>query len=114
MVGVTSSKPQPNRYGWTIVAFCFMGLAFTFTSRTTLGVMMPVWMEEFGWSKSFLAGGGSIALLAMAVAAPVSGNLIDRFGPRLVFTAGLIAIATAMLLDPGGAGAVAVHRGVFG
>ena len=100
MVGVTSSKPQPNRYGWTIVAFCFMGLAFTFTSRTTLGVMMPVWMAEFGWSKSFLAGGGSIALLAMAVTAPVSGNLIDRFGPRLVFTAGLIAIATAMLLIP--------------
>jgi len=86
--------------GWAIVGLCFVALAFTFTSRNTLGLMMSVWGAEYGWSKSFLAAGGSIALLAMAVAAPVSGNILDRFGPRIVFICGLSAIAVTMLLLP--------------
>jgi len=94
------TETRSRNFGWTIVAFCFAALAFSFTARTTLGVMMPVWAKEFGWSKSFLSGGGSIALLAMAIAAPVSGNLIDRFSPRFIFTGGLLAIGAAMLLIP--------------
>lgn len=89
-----------RRYGWAVVGLCFVALAFTFTARNTLGVMMLVWGAEFGWSKSFLASGGSIALLAMAVAAPISGNILDRFGPRIIFITGLAAISVATLLLP--------------
>ena len=82
---------------WTIVAVTFCALGLTFASRSSVGVLIPTWEAELGWARAVSATGSSLVLVVMAVASPLAGNLIDRFGPRRVMAGGL-AIAGAAIL----------------
>jgi MFS family permease len=90
------SPARPNVTGWLIVMVCFLGLSISFSARSILGLTMPLWESELGWSRSFISTGGALTLLTMAFIAPVTGNLVDRFGPQRVLLAGLAAIAAGM------------------
>ena len=54
--------------------------------------------KEFGWSRSELTGIYSAYLLVGGALAPIVGTLFDRFGPRLVYTCGMLCIAAAFML----------------
>lgn len=54
--------------------------------------------KEFGWSRSELTGIYSVYLLVGGALAPVVGTLFDRFGPRMVYTTGLLCLAAAFML----------------
>jgi predicted MFS family arabinose efflux permease len=71
-------------------------MSLAFSSRATLGLMIPAWGNEFGWSREFLSSGGAIMLVVMAMIAPVAGTLIDRFGPRFLFAGGALVFGSAM------------------
>lgn len=86
-----SERGAPN--GWIIVALCFLALAFTFAARSAIGIVIPIWETELGWTRALSATGSSIVLAMMAVGSPVAGNLMDRLGPRRVFAGGLAALA---------------------
>ncbi len=75
---------------------CFLALAASFSARSILGLTMPLWEEELGWSRSFVSTGGALALVVMAVVAPVAGNMVDRFGARRTLVAGLAVTAAGM------------------
>lgn len=47
---------------------------------------------EFGWSRSDLSSVYSIYLVVVGIAAPLTGMLFDRFGPRLVYVLGLATL----------------------
>lgn len=64
----------------------------------SFSVLAPEIAREFGWSRSFVFGVFSFGLLAGAIAAPVIGRLVDRFGARLVLCAGSVAAAVALAL----------------
>ncbi len=83
-----SSGVQPAR-PWALVGFGFLALALAFSARAALGLIMPVWQAEFGWSSSFMSGAGAAALVVMAVVAPFAGRLVDRTGPRFTLNLGL-------------------------
>ena len=83
-----ASVIRSNPRGWLVVAVAFTALSLGFSSRATLGLMIPAWEKEFGWSREFLSSGGAIMLVVMAIVAPLAGNLIDRFGPRWLFASG--------------------------
>jgi MFS family permease len=51
---------------------------------------------EFGWSRALIASAISMNLLLFGVAAPISGFLIDRFGPRKVMLGSLIMLITGV------------------
>ena len=51
---------------------------------------------EFGWSRALIASAISMNLLLFGVAAPISGWLIDRFGPRKVMLGSLILLITGV------------------
>lgn len=79
--------------GWLLVGVCFLALAISFSARAVLGLVMPDLEREFGATRSTISAVGAAALIVMAVIAPAAGVAIDRFGPRLLFVSGLLAIA---------------------
>ena len=79
--------------GWIVVAICFVSLAFTFGTRSSVSMVLPLWQTELGWTGSQAATGASIVLAMMAVGSPIAGNLMDRYGARLVIASGLVSLA---------------------
>jgi len=63
-------------------------------TRISFGVYYIAILGEYGWGRAETAGAFSMAMVFHAIFAPVTGTLIDRFGPRKLFPLG----ATFMFL----------------
>lgn len=98
-VTTTGRKPRFRYfYGWNIVAAAFMAhLAYAEHFSSMLGLFFKPLQNEFGWSRSALAGVQSTARVIEALAAPIAGPLIDRYGPRVLMPIGAIIVGLAML-----------------
>lgn len=83
---------------WLVVGFGFMALALAFSARATLGLVMPIWTQELGWSRSFISGSAATALLVMAAVAPFAGRFIDRHGVRMTLVLGLALVGAGSLI----------------
>jgi MFS family permease len=83
---------------WLVVGFGFLALALAFSARATLSLVMPIWAQELGWSRSFVSGAAATALLVMAAVAPFAGRLIDRQGVRVTLVAGLALVGGGSLI----------------
>ncbi len=86
-----------NPFGWLVVAICFAALMAVYATRSSIGLMMSFWEVEPGWSRELASNAGALALVLMAVVSPFAGNLIDRFGPRIVCSSGLMCVAVGIL-----------------
>jgi MFS family permease len=53
--------------------------------------------EEFGWRRAQVSSVYSIYLIVNGLGAPLTGLLIDRWGPRVVYPLGLALLGTACL-----------------
>jgi len=82
---------------WAVVAFGFLALALAFSVRATIGLVMPIWSQELGWSRSFVSGSTALALLVMAAVAPFAGRVVDRHGVRATLTVGLTLIGAGCM-----------------
>lgn len=91
--GLRSSSFLP----WLVVGFGFLALALAFSARATLGLVMPFWAQELGWSRSFISGAAATALLVMACVAPFAGRFIDRHGVRVTLALGLALVGCGSL-----------------
>ena len=83
---------------WLLVGFGFLALAISFSARATLGLVMPLLMRDFGWSRSFISGAAAATLLVMALTAPFAGHAADRYGVRATLTFGLLLVGIGCLL----------------
>jgi len=79
-------------YGWVIVTVSFFTLFFSMGIRYTFGVFYIAIINEYGWGRAETAGAFSLAMIVHALFSPVSGYLIDRFGPRNLFPIGSILL----------------------
>lgn len=91
MTGKISSR-------WLIVSVGFLVLSLVFTIRSTIGLMMPIWSEEFGWSRSMISSGSAMCLIVMAIIAPFAGSAVYKYGARPFVVGGLIAVAMSSVL----------------
>lgn len=91
-------KPQGKLfYGWVIIAVTIVIVAAGTIIRPSFALFYVAILEEFGWSRASTAMITSIAGLSFGLSAPVSGFLIDRFGPRKLFPIAAIFIAVGTL-----------------
>lgn len=79
----------PFYYGWFVVSLCFMTTLISAGVRSSPSVLIHPLEGEFGWSRALIASAISMNLLLFGVAGPISGYLIDRFGPRKVMLGSL-------------------------
>lgn len=92
MTHLTSQKQDKIFYGWWIVLICssysiYASGIFYYGFST---FVKPV-VNELGWSMALVSGAFSLYRLEAGIAAPITGFLLDRIGPRkLVFAGGLV------------------------
>lgn len=87
-----------DRKGWVIVFALFLMLSIVITARNSLGLMMPFWKEDLGWSYKFVATASALMMVTMAATAPVLGSIIDRFGSRVIYAVGMSVIGIVYIL----------------
>ncbi len=87
-----------NSRAFLVVGLSFVALALTFSARAALGLVMPLLEEEMGWTRSFTSGAAALALLVMAVIAPLGGRMVDRQGARAILLIGLGTLAAGCFL----------------
>jgi len=63
----------------------------------SFAILAPAIQEDFGWTRSFLFGTFSAAILSGAVLAPFVGRMLDRHGGRLVLICGTVLSSVAVL-----------------
>lgn len=76
--------------GWTLVLAASLGFSFFSLMLATTGLFMGPLTDEFGWSRTLLSAGPSIATVVMALLGPLFGMLVDRFGTRRLALPGLV------------------------
>ncbi len=93
---MTAARPVDRR---TVVCLGISQLVCWGISYYLIGVFGELMVADLGWSRTLVYGGFSTALLAMGLASPPVGRLIDRQGGARVMTLGsvLIALGTAGL-----------------
>lgn len=83
-------------YGWVIVVVSFITLFLALGVRYAYSVFFVALIGEYGWSRAETAGAFSLAMVMHALFAPITGVLIDRFGPRKLFPLGAIFLAIGL------------------
>lgn len=89
--------PEPERAKWIVVAATFVVLFTVNGTVATYGVFITPIEADFGWSRTTVSLTFTIYLLATAVAAPITGNLIDTYGPRRTIPVFVTLVALPLL-----------------
>ncbi|HET9531671.1 MAG TPA: MFS transporter [Blastocatellia bacterium] len=73
-------------YGWWVVLVAAIGLFFCYIPVVsfTFGLFSNPLSEEFRWSRAEISAAFSLSLIAMCVAMPLIGRLVDGLGARMV------------------------------
>lgn len=89
-------------YGWIVVAVTVIASLLIFGIRSAPSVLIKPLERDLGWSRTEISFAISVGLLFTAVAAPLGGALMDRFGPRRILLACLVLLGVSV----GGAAAM--------
>ena len=89
-------KGKKIYYGWVIVAASSgIGFANAATAIGILTIFVTPMSEEFGWTRTELAGANSLGALLGAALAPISGRIVDKLGSRVLLTLGGLIVAVS-------------------
>lgn len=95
-----------KRMPGSFIALMFAMVVISYTDRTVLSIAAPSIMKEFAISKTEMGGVFSAFLVSYALLMVPGGRLADRFGPRTMLAASLVAsgVLTALLAFAGSPG----------
>ena len=86
-------------YGWWIVAAGFgtqtLNGALLFHAFGTYVVLLQ---DDFGWSRTALAGAFAMQRIESGMLGPIQGWMIDHWGPRRVMAAGMVIFGAGFML----------------
>jgi MFS family permease len=99
--GAAQESPQGRGriyYGWVIVGVCFLVMTLVAPVLASFSIFYVSILDDLKWTRGDTALAMSIYLVVGGLAAPFSGGLIDRFGPKRAMPAGAVIVACALLL----------------
>jgi MFS family permease len=102
----THSEDSLFYLGWRVVLVCQLGVLTGVATLffTIFTLMMKPWQQEFGWSREQISQAFSLAAITVAICSPFMGRLFDRFEPRKLIAAMMVAfglgIASLAWLSP--------------
>ncbi len=88
----------PFFYGWVVIGIAFVTMAIGVNARTAFSLLFPQFLAEFGWTRGAVAGVFSVGFLASMVFAPITGILLDKYGPRWMMPVGAILTSAGLAL----------------
>ena len=113
---MTKTVSNPGTRKWVIVALMFLAIICNYLDRQLLSILKPEILEHFQIGDFEYAWIVNVFLLCYAIMYPISGILVDRFGPKSVMLGG-ITIWSLACIGAGWAPNVwvfAACRGVLG
>ena len=84
-------------YAFLIVVVTFLVLLAAAGVRAAPAVLIRPLEAEFGWDRASISLAIAVSILAFGLGAPLSGGLIDRFGPKRVMLGGLVIIVGGLV-----------------
>lgn len=84
------------REGWKLVLAASFGFSFFSVMMAGTGLFMQPLGDEFGWSRTLLSSGPSIATIMTAILGPFFGAMIDRHGSRRLALPGIVVTMTSI------------------
>lgn len=92
------------RNGWTNLVAATIAQAVAVIHFYSLGMFFEPIQQDFGWSRTLITSGLTVASVVAVIGAPFAGMLIDRVGPRRVAVIGILfycsAVAGFSLMTP--------------
>jgi MFS family permease len=89
--------PPDWRWAFLVVSICAVMSAIMRISIDSFAVFLLPLSHEFGWARSEAVSIYGLSMFSFGLGCLLAGRLIDRFGPRWTYSAGLAAIATVFL-----------------
>ena len=86
-------------YGWVVVAITALTLLVSGGVRAAPGVFLLPLRADVGWSRASISFAVSLGPVLFGLAGPLSGWLMDRFGPRWLMFGGMLLVASSMALS---------------
>lgn len=96
IAGSPVSEHSIGYEGWRVAAAAALGMLVSFASVLvyTFGIFLKPIAETFSWNREAVSGAFGIAAMTAAVCAPITGMLLDRFGPRRVIVPATVVFGT--------------------
>ncbi|MCE2501771.1 MAG: MFS transporter [Dehalococcoidia bacterium] len=89
---------QPLYYGWIVAgAAGAIGFSNAASAISILTIFVVPMSDEFGWSRTAIAGATTVGAILGAALAPFIGRLVDRVGSRIVLVVSGTVIALACI-----------------
>lgn len=95
---MTQIQPQEN-IARRIVLMSGFAMFIIFGIRLSFSVFFAEFVAAEGWSNEASASIFSASMLVFAFGSTPAGILLDRYGPRIVFTSGVLLIALGLFLS---------------
>jgi MFS family permease len=85
-------------WGWYVVFGSFTIMIISYGVRYSFGVFVKPMFVEYNWPMTIIQLGSSINLVMYACTGVFTGWLLDRFAPRWVMIAGILATSAGLIL----------------
>ncbi len=91
-------NPRRIHYAWVVAGVTFLALLASAGFRSTVGVFLVPFEEEFDWTRDQVALAVSINLVFYGLAAPFSAAIVERLGARqvMLFAIGAVGVGAAL------------------
>ena len=85
-------------YGWYIVGSAGgLQMLASLLWMQSYGAYVVLLQQEFGWSKTIVAGAFALTRIESGILGPLQGWLVDRFGPRMILRIGVVCFGIGFI-----------------